>query len=314
MNLRRRVKQMRSDDLFKAAHINPKKDKDTPFLAINHSQVLDSNTVEGLIINTEETEDGVNIKVLVKENTIIEKPAHMCFGMLHKKGKQKINLDFKMEKNSKISILAHCVFPDGEDVSHIMDGYIEIGDGADYTYLEKHIHGKTGGVKVYPKARVFVGKNAKFRTDFELIKGRVGIIDIDYETHSEENSKMEMTAKISGKEDDRIKIKETGHLKGKNATGVLTSRIAVTGNSRAEVHNELKATAENARGHVDCKEIMKDNAVARAIPIVEVGHPKAHVTHEAAIGGVDNKQLETLMSRGLSEDEATDLIIKGLLS
>jgi Fe-S cluster assembly scaffold protein SufB len=47
---------------------------------------------------------------------------------------------------------------------------------------------------------------------------------------------------------------------------------------------------------------------------VEVLHPKAHVTHEAAIGSVDNKQLETLMSRGLSEDDAVDVIINGLLS
>jgi hypothetical protein len=46
---------------------------------------------------------------------------------------------------------------------------------------------------------------------------------------------------------------------------------------------------------------------------VEVTHPLAHVTHEAAIGSVDSKQLQTLMSRGLDEDAATDLIIEGLL-
>ncbi|MFW5857843.1 MAG: SufD family Fe-S cluster assembly protein, partial [Planctomycetota bacterium] len=69
-----------------------------------------------------------------------------------------------------------------------------------------------------------------------------------------------------------------------------------------------------ARGHVDCKEIVQDRAVARAVPIVEVLDPQAHVTHEAAIGSVDSKQLQTLMSRGLSEDEAVDLIIEGLLT
>jgi Fe-S cluster assembly scaffold protein SufB len=51
-----------------------------------------------------------------------------------------------------------------------------------------------------------------------------------------------------------------------------------------------------------------------AVPIVEVHHPRAHITHEAAIGSVDNKQLETLMSRGLSEDDAVETIINGLLS
>jgi Fe-S cluster assembly scaffold protein SufB len=74
------------------------------------------------------------------------------------------------------------------------------------------------------------------------------------------------------------------------------------------------ADAPFARGHVDCKEIVQGQGVARAVPIVEVNHPTAHVTHEAAIGRVDSKQLETLMARGLSEDEAVELIIEGLLS
>jgi hypothetical protein len=59
---------------------------------------------------------------------------------------------------------------------------------------------------------------------------------------------------------------------------------------------------------------VQDRAVARAVPIVQVDHPQAHVTHEAAIGSVDSKQLQTLMSRGLSEDDATEMIIDGLLS
>jgi len=40
----------------------------------------------------------------------------------------------------------------------------------------------------------------------------------------------------------------------------------------------------------------------------------SHITHEAAIGSVDSKQLQTLLTRRLSEEEATDIIIEGLLS
>jgi Fe-S cluster assembly scaffold protein SufB len=50
------------------------------------------------------------------------------------------------------------------------------------------------------------------------------------------------------------------------------------------------------------------------VPIVEVRHPKAHVTHEASLGSVDSRQLQTLMARGLDEDAAAELIIAGLLS
>jgi len=88
----------------------------------------------------------------------------------------------------------------------------------------------------------------------------------------------------------------------------------VRDDARAEVYNKMVATAAYAQGHVDCTEIIQGNGSASAVPIVEVSHPKAHVTHEAALGSVDSKELETLMSRGLTEDEAAELIIGGLLS
>lgn len=37
------------------------------------------------------------------------------------------------------------------------------------------------------------------------------------------------------------------------------------------------------------------------------------VTHEAAIGTVNHKELETLMARGLDEDAAVDIIIRAML-
>jgi Fe-S cluster assembly scaffold protein SufB len=37
------------------------------------------------------------------------------------------------------------------------------------------------------------------------------------------------------------------------------------------------------------------------------------VTHEAAIGTVDRKQLETLMAHGLTPEQAVEMIVRGLL-
>jgi Fe-S cluster assembly scaffold protein SufB len=62
---------------------------------------------------------------------------------------------------------------------------------------------------------------------------------------------------------------------------------------------------------MDCVEIVRDEAVANAMPIVHVTNPQAQVTHEAAIGTVDKKELETLMSRGLDEEAAVDIIVRG---
>lgn len=40
---------------------------------------------------------------------------------------------------------------------------------------------------------------------------------------------------------------------------------------------------------------------------------RAKLTHEAAIGSIDRKELETLMARGLTEEEAVETVVRGLL-
>ncbi len=280
---------------------------------VHGNRVLGVHLVPGFEVEAEEKEDGIDARIVVREGVKIDKPVRICFGMLPESGVQRIAMDVRLEDDARIAILASCTFPNAVDVLHTMDAELRLGKRAAYAYLERHVHGDRGGVRVVPKAKVHLDEAARFRTDFELIKGRAGRIDIDYEAECGPRSVLEMSARIGGRGDDAVVIDERAHLAGEGARGALTTVIALRDRARAEARNTLKASAPYARGHVDCKEIVQDEADALAVPIVQVLHPKAHVTHEAAIGSVDSKQLETLMSRGLEEDRATDLIIEGLL-
>jgi len=282
-------------------------------LIVHNNKVLGARLIDGLECDVEELSDGIKAALRVRANHVIAKPVQICFGLLPQKGIQRILMQIVIEKNAAVDIVAHCIFPNAVDIQHIMDANIRLNEGARYSYFEKHVHGQNGGIKVYPKAEVHLAPRSRFKTEFELIKGRVGEIHIDYQAHCDEESTLDMLARINGRGDDVITVREAGHLAGAHARGVLTSKIAVRDQARAEIFNKLTASAPYARGHVDCKEIVQDQGRAAAVPIVEVRHPKAHITHEAAIGSVDNKQLETLMSRGLSEDDAVELIINGLL-
>jgi Fe-S cluster assembly scaffold protein SufB len=289
-------------------------DEKSASIIINKDQVTSKKTVPGLTVKTENIKNGINIKITLKDNTVIERPVHLCFGVTHKKAVQIIRINLEIGKNSSMSVYSHCVFPFAEDVTHAMDAVIKVGDDSKYSYLERHIHSEGGGVKVIPKAVVDLGKNARYKSEFELMKGRVGLIDMDYQVYCASYSVMDMSVKVNGRGDDVINIKESGNLKGEYSRGVLTSRVALRDNASANIYNKLVATADYARGHVDCKEIVRDNAVANAVPIVEVRNPRSHITHEASIGSVDSKELQTLMSRGHSEEEAVELIIEGLLN
>jgi Fe-S cluster assembly scaffold protein SufB len=306
---------MSSLELASLARIHRQmEDPGTAHLVIGLNEVISRRTVDGLDVDVDERADGVGIRMVVAEGAVLARPVHLCFGLLQEVGVQKIDMDLDVRAGAKVDVMAHCVFPNARDVRHAMDANIRVGQAARYSYFERHIHSPDGGITVVPKARVDLAPQARFKTEFELIQGRVGLIEIDYETTAGPESVLDMSARISGRGDDVIRIRETGWLVGERATGVLTSRVAVRDRARAEVYNKLTATAAYARGHVDCKEIIQGGGTANAVPIVEVLHPKAHITHEAALGSVDSKQLETLMARGLTEDEAADLIIAGLLS
>jgi uncharacterized protein len=283
-------------------------------LEIDGNRIVGKGSVPGFHLETDTSAGGIVIRVRVERGFRFEKPVHLCFGMLPEEGEQKIDMRVDVEEEAAVSFIAHCTFPNALDVQHLMDAVLNVGPNAKYSYFERHVHSEQGGITVVPKSKIYLAEGAQFRTEFEILKGRVGVMDMDYTAVAGARSLLEMTARIYARGRDRVKIREAATLDGEGATGVLVSHLAVRDDASAEIYSDLSANAAGCRGHVDCKEIVQDRASARAIPVVAVNHPLAHVTHEAAIGSVDSKQLQTLMARGLDEEAATDLIIRGLLS
>jgi Fe-S cluster assembly scaffold protein SufB len=136
---------------------------------------------------------------------------------------------------------------------------------------------------------VRVRSRARYTSDFSLITGRVGHLDIDYRVELDDESVVEMTARVFGHADDRIIIREEVILSGVNARSLIKTRVALENDAVAEITGITEGRAAGSRGHVDCMEIVRDRAVAKAIPIVTVTNPLAKVTHEAAIGSVDKR-------------------------
>jgi len=286
---------------------------DVAHLLIHENRVLSSCPVPGLDIHVEETDTGVNVNLVVLKGCRIEHPVHLCFGVLPKEGIQQINSVITAEEGSYAKLLAHCTFPNAIKVRHLMNAEMEIKHGAAITYNETHYHGQHGGVEVVPKVRVRIESGGRLKTGFTLTEGRVGRLEMDYDVHVGAGATAEMTAKVYGRGDDEILIRERTVLAGEGARSVIKSRVAVRDRAKSTVESITEGAAPYSRGHVDCVEIVQDDAVAVAIPRVSVVDSRAKVTHEAAIGSVDKKQLETLMSRGLDESEAVDVIVRGLL-
>lgn len=70
--------------------------------------------------------------------------------------------------------------------------------------------------------------------------------------------------------------------------------------------------AERSRSYTDCKSLILDKkSVSNAIPEVKVECDEAEVSHEASVGKISDEAIYYLKTRGISEDEARAMIVRG---
>ncbi len=103
---------------------------------------------------------------------------------------------------------------------------------------------------------------------------------------------------------------------GKNTTSSIVSKsMSAKGgkvNYRGMIHHTKGATG--AKSNVECDTIiLDDQSFSDTLPYNIVKNNQATVQHEASVSKVSEEQLFYLMSRGLSEEEATEMIIMGFI-
>jgi hypothetical protein len=282
-------------------------------LVVSGDRVLGRAEAPGVTLDCEKHPMGVDVHVVVAPGTRPEQPVHLCFGMLPPEGTLEIRSTIHVGADADVRFLVCCTFPRATRIRHRMDSAIQVDEGAAVEFEEVHFHGPHGGIEVVPRTRVVVANDARFVSSFSLVRGRVGVLDIGYDVAVGARGVADLTTKAFGRGDDRVRVEEVLHLNGEYARGVLKSRIAVRDSATSEVMTTAEGNAPHCRGHMDCAEIVRGHATASNVPHVVVRDEQARITHEAAIGTVNRTELETLMARGLDEDDAVDVIIRGML-
>ncbi len=78
---------------------------------------------------------------------------------------------------------------------------------------------------------------------------------------------------------------------------------------------DIKEWATWAVSKIDCDALILDNkSVSDTVPTINVWNSESVVGHEASAGKISEEELFYLQSRGISEEEATAMIVNGFLS
>lgn len=99
-------------------------------------------------------------------------------------------------------------------------------------------------------------------------------------------------------------------------TSNVVSKSISKGSGRSSYRGlvQIHEGATGARSNVECDALLLDeHAKTDTYPYIEINEKTAHVGHEATVSKLNDEQVFYLMSRGLPEDAAMALIVRGFL-
>ena len=223
--------------------------------------------------------------------------------------------DFFIGEGADVVIVAGCgIHNPGCDTSE-HDGIhaFHVGKNAKIKYIEKH-YGEGDGLGkriLNPTTIVEIDEGGYMEMETAQIKGvdstarktsaKVGknatlIIKEKVMTHGEQTAKTDFSVDLDG-EDSAVHVVSRSVAKDRSAQTITT---LVNGNGKCS-------------GRTECDAIIMDGAKVSAVPKINANVEDASLVHEAAIGKIAGEQLIKLMTLGLDEKQAEELIINGFL-
>ena len=102
-------------------------------------------------------------------------------------------------------------------------------------------------------------------------------------------------------------------LKEADTRAEIISR-AITNGGSIIARGDLVGEVPGVKAHLECHGLILNGGSIHAIPELEGKVDGVEMSHEAAVGKIAQEEILYLMSRGLSDEEATATIVRGFLS
>ena len=103
---------------------------------------------------------------------------------------------------------------------------------------------------------------------------------------------------------------------GKNTSSTIRAKSISKGSGVASYRGLLQVgvNASNAISSVNCDALLIDKeSVSNTYPVMKIENDNSNIAHEATVGRIGQEEIFYLMSRGLSEEQALQMIVSGFI-
>ncbi|MHA1851737.1 MAG: SufD family Fe-S cluster assembly protein, partial [Candidatus Thorarchaeota archaeon] len=167
---------------------------------------------------------------------------------------------------------------------------------------------------VRPRSAAIVEENGTYISSYALLSPLKSIQTFPKVRLVGSGAKSDLYSIVYGTKNSKYDIGGLLSLEAPRTNGKVISRSIATDSSEIIARGDLVGLSGQTKARLECDGLLiSDSASIRAVPMLEARAEGAELSHEATVGKVGAEQLSYLMSRGLTEEEATSLIIRGFV-
>ncbi|MFP4170633.1 MAG: SufB/SufD family protein [Methanomassiliicoccales archaeon] len=254
--------------------------------------------------------DGYFIRALPGQK--VKLPVQTCLMMKKDNASQYVHNVIIVEEGASLDVVTGCTTGKGiERAIHLGISEIYVKEGGSLTF--SMIHNWAEQIGVRPRTVIKVEKDGSFVNNYVVLRPVRSVQSYPTARLDGEGASARFNSVAISHPGSSLDLGSRVVLNAPDTGAEIISRTITTG-GKVVARGHLVGNARDIKAHLECKGlILHEDGTQVAIPELEANVPEVDMTHEAAVGKIAQDQVEYLMSRGLSEEQAVGMIVRGFL-
>jgi len=254
--------------------------------------------------------DGYFIRTLPGNKTIY--PVQACLYMIKARLAQNVHNIIIAEEDSELHIITGCTTASqNEPGLHMGVSEFYLKKGARVTFTM--IHSWNPEIAVRPRTGVIIEQDGLFLSNYVIMKPVRSLQTSPLARCIGENATTRFNSILVATPGSTMDVGSRVLLNARGARTEIISRAITTGGT-IFARGYIEGNEPEVKGHLECRGlILEDKGIIHAVPELKGTLAGIDLSHEAAVGKIAEEEVEYLMARGLTRDEATATIVRGFL-
>jgi Fe-S cluster assembly scaffold protein SufB len=243
----------------------------------------------------------------------IAQPVEACLYIRTEGMAQHVHNIVVCEPGSQMHIITGCTTHPGVNSGlHLGISEFFIKKGAQLTFTM--VHNWAENIHVRPRSAIIVEEDGVYLSNYIVLKpvksvqmypsvrlvGKGAVARLNSVVVAHPGSELDLGGKVV--------------LEAPNTKAEVIARTVTTGGT-AIARGHLIGKAPGIKAHLECRGlILAKKGIMYAVPELTGEVAGVEMSHEAAVGRIAQEEIEYLMARGLTEDEAASTIVRGFLN